>query len=49
MTRIILGIICLCAALIIVACGGANKVGANIIYDTRAQIAVAPQSTVVTQ
>jgi hypothetical protein len=41
MIRIILGIICLCVALVIVACGGVNKLAANIIYDARTQIATA--------
>jgi len=43
MTRIISGIICLFVALVIVACGGANKFAANIIDDTRAQIVAAGQ------
>ena len=43
MTRIISGIICLYVVLVIVACGGANKLAANIIYDTRAQIVAAEQ------
>ncbi|MFQ6039556.1 MAG: DUF4398 domain-containing protein [Candidatus Poribacteria bacterium] len=43
MTRIISGIICLCVASIIVACGATNKLGANIIYDTRERIAAAEQ------
>jgi len=43
MKRIILGVICLFVALVIIACGGANKFAANIIDDTRAQIVAAEQ------
>ncbi|MBC8232253.1 DUF4398 domain-containing protein [bacterium] len=43
MTRIILGVICFCVALIIIACSGANKFAANIIDDTRTQIVSAEQ------
>jgi hypothetical protein len=43
MTRINSGIICLCVASIVAACSGANKLGSNIIYDTKAQIDAAEQ------
>ena len=43
MTRIILSIICLFIALVIIACGSANKLAANIIYDARTQVGAAEQ------
>ena len=43
MKRIILGVIFLFVALVIIACGSANKFAANIIDDTRARIVSAEQ------